>query len=125
MYTWSRSKESCQRGFFGVSLGDWTGRKIGYKLSRGRAVLQYGSGGVTLSLTSKKTTSDIVCSQKVSLLNESGCGSLVYRSWRRSCHTLGICGPWSSAGWELLVDISQNYIIDTVKRQRVELGNTI
>ena len=48
--TWSRSKESGQRGFFGVSSGYWTWRKICHKQCRGRAVLQYVSGGGTLGL---------------------------------------------------------------------------
>ena len=50
--TWSKSRESCQCEFFGVSSGYWTGRMISPKRCRGRAVLHYGSGGVTLSLKS-------------------------------------------------------------------------
>ena len=118
---WSGSKESRHGGFFGVSLGTWTGRNTCHKRCRERAVLQYGLSGVTLNLKSEKTTSDIFCNQKVSLLNESGCGSLVHCSKGRSCHTLGRGGPWSSAGWKLLVVINKNKKIDTTKRQRLSL----
>ena len=122
-YTWSRSKESCHCGFFGVSSSYWSGRKICHKLCRGRAVPQNGSDGVTLSLKSKKTTYDIFCSQKASLLNECGCEFLVDWSYGRSCHTIGIDGPWSSTGWELLVVIGLNHIVDT--NRRVILDNLI
>ena len=44
--------------------------------------------------------------KKTFLPNESGCEPLVHCYEERSCHTLGICGPWSSEGWELLVVIS-------------------
>ena len=50
---------------------------IFHKWSMGRAVFQYGSVGVTLSLKTKKKTSDRLCSHKASPLNESGYVSLV------------------------------------------------
>ena len=78
LYTRNMSTESRQSGFFGVSSAYWIGRKICHKRCSGRSFLLYGSGGVTLSLKSKKMSSDIFCSQKASLLNESGCESLVY-----------------------------------------------
>ena len=56
LYTQSRSKEYHRDDLFGVSSGYWTWRKICHKQGRGRAVLQYGSGDVTLSVKSKKTT---------------------------------------------------------------------
>ena len=46
LYTWCKSKVSCQRGFVGASSGYRTGRKTCHKRYRGRAVHQYGSGGV-------------------------------------------------------------------------------
>ena len=111
--TWSRSITSCHCAFLGASLGYWTRRKICHKRCRERAVLQYGSGDVTLSLKCKKTTSDKLCSQKASLPNESGCEPLVDWGRGRSYHTLGRGGPWSSEGWDLLVKVRQNNRWDT------------
>ena len=71
-HTWSRGKESCHCGFFGVSSSYWSGRKICHKPCRGRAVSQNGSDCVTLSLKSKNTTPYIFCSHKAPLEGPQG-----------------------------------------------------
>ena len=111
--------ESRQCGFFGVSSGKWIVTKICHTRCKERAVLQNVSGGVTLRLKNKETTSDIVCSQKASLLNEYGCESLVDWTYERSCHTLGIGGPWSSAGWKQLVIIRITKLTPTNNKELV------
>ena len=61
--------------------------------------------------------------QKAFLLNESGgYEPLVDLGKKRSCHTLDIYSPWSTAGWELLVAFSQNkkFYIKTLHRISVD-----